>query len=127
MYLLIDPSQDAEIGLHVFTEKGGNKKVVQGEIRSALSLIDHFLSEQKMSSKDITGIAVVLGAGRFTGTRVAVTIANTWGYAAQIPVLGVFADEVGEYMTLAARLAAQPVGVYIAASYSAEPNIGKKK
>ena len=88
-----------------------------------LGAISVFLKEFDLSVQDIAGIVVVVGKGHFTGTRIAVTIANIFAYARQIPILSV--KEYDNYTWLEALKKATP-GQYISAEYSTEPRVGKK-
>ncbi len=49
--------------------------------------IEGFLRCHGYALPDLEGIAVGIGPGAFTGTRIAVTIAKTLGYALSIPLL----------------------------------------
>ncbi len=53
-----------------------------------LPLIDEILKKNKKTLKDLSAIEVNPGPGSFTGTRVGVTVANSLGFALQIPVNG---------------------------------------
>ena len=123
MYLVIDNSLNDQIVFHTCL----NTKWVQHNIerteKGLLDLIDGLLKELKLGLSDLQGIAVVVGAGKFTATRIATTIANTLALTLKIPVLGV--NEFNE--NLASQLATTSVGIYISALYSAPANIGGKK
>ena len=51
-----------------------------------LPMIVKILKKNKLSFSDLTGIEVNVGPGSFTGTRVGVAVANTLGFALDIPV-----------------------------------------
>ena len=51
-----------------------------------LPMIVKILKKNKLSFSDLTGIEVNVGPGSFTGTRVGVAVANTLGFALNIPV-----------------------------------------
>lgn len=51
-----------------------------------LPLIDSLLKEETLEPKDIERIVVVNGPGSFTGVRIGLTVAKTWGYSRNIPV-----------------------------------------
>lgn len=126
MNLLVDMSEQDLIRLSLF---GGNEiitKEFRERNRELLFCIDNLLHEQRLSKVDIKGIAVVVGEGSFTSTRIAVTMANTFGYVLNIPVLGVVKDEAKPDAKLIERISWQPICQYILATYSGEPNIGKK-
>ena len=124
MYLLIDNSSPEKIVLGLWL----NNKMVQGFYDTSgyilLAAIEDFLHQQNSEVKDLTGIAVLVGKGSFTSTRIAVTIANTLAYSLQIPVVATVSfDEAG----LMNKIKNTPVGVLVSAVYSGEPNIGKNK
>ena len=124
MYLLIDLSQKNTIHLALFDEKNRFDKSFEGQNRELLFCIDQFLTEKKLSKKDVSGVAVVVGEGGFTSTRLAVTVANTFAYVLQTPVLTVGLNEVNDFSALIKRFDGQPSGQYVSATYSGEPNIG---
>ena len=64
------------------------EKVIECDPESFLSEIEKMLQEWSISFKDLTAIIVVLGPGSPTSLRVTVTIANTIGFAREIPVIG---------------------------------------
>ena len=123
MYLVIDNSLNEKIIFHTSL----NTKWVQHDFdrtdKGLLSLVDDLLKKMEIGLSDLQGIAVVVGVGKFTATRIATTVANTLALTLKIPVLGVeaFSDNIGS------RLAQTPVGIYISAQYSAPANIGGKK
>ncbi len=127
MYLCIDLSEKDTIHLSFFTTDTLEHKSYPGRNRELLACIDTALGEQGLNKDAIAGIMVVVGAGSFTNTRVAVTVANTWGYAQQIPLLAIQYEEKQNVQVLIQKLREQPVGQYISATYSGEPNIGPKK
>ena len=125
MHLLVDPSRKDEIRLVLFDAEQAVEKVVAGKNNETLAAIDAFLSERGVASGDVAGIAVVVGVGGFTSTRVATTIANAFGYVHQTPLLAVTAEQ-GEHPCALAPVFSSSAGKgYISAVYSGEPNIGK--
>ena len=127
MYLLIDPSQKDTIHLALFDEKKRFDKSLDGRNRELLFCIDEFLTKHKLPKEEVLGIAAVVGEGGFTSTRLSVTVANTFSYALQIPVLTVGLEEVTDTQSMIEKLKKQPDGQYISATYSGEPNIGHSK
>ncbi len=53
-----------------------------------LPMIVKILNRNNLKFSDITSVEVNPGPGSFTGTRVGVSVANTLGYALNIPVNG---------------------------------------
>ncbi len=127
MYLLVDNSADEKV-IFVYTDGAKWKKIEFGCLQNSrvflLSLLDKLLKKTKHKLSDIDGIAVVVGKGKFTATRIAVTMANTLAYALKIPVIGVI-DESKTGLLKKIKIA-KP-GIYVSAKYSAEATIGKKK
>jgi len=56
--------------------------------QQTLGLINQILKKNKKKMTDITEIEVNLGPGSFTGLKMGVAIANTLGFALDIPVNG---------------------------------------
>ena len=125
MYLLINTTEQDTISLTLFDKEKKNEKKVEAKNRDILIVLNEFLGELSLNKKDIQGIAVIVGEGSFTSTRLAVTVANTFAYAQKKPVLAISAKEAEDFENLALEIEKQPIGQYISASYSAEPNIGK--
>jgi tRNA A37 threonylcarbamoyladenosine modification protein TsaB len=126
MYLLLDLSEKDAIHLALFDEKNITKKEVSGRNRELLLFVDEFLREEHVKKEDVAGIMVVVGTGGFTSTRLATTLANTFAYAQQIPVLAITKEQIDETQQLIPELLKQPKGQYISATYSGEANIGGK-
>lgn len=55
--------------------------------------IQSFLFDQDISFADLKGILVITGPGSFTGIRVALSSMHAMGFALDIPVIGIRADE----------------------------------
>lgn len=53
-----------------------------------LPMIVKILKKNKKTLSDLTSVEVNTGPGSFTGTRIGVTVANTLGFALNIPVNG---------------------------------------
>lgn len=121
MLVLIDNSGDGEI---VFFLR--EKNIWRREVKRTagnVSLLENFeqvLSKHKKSVQAVSGIAVVVGLGRFTATRIAVTVANALGYALKIPVVAVTSADPALAQK---KLAKTKPGLYISAKYSAEAHI----
>lgn len=145
MYLLIDLSNQDSINLSLFNESKRFDKVFSGRNRELLLCIHKFISSRTKNSlrksegssehrmaelrtpNSLKGIMVVVGTGSFTSTRVACVVANTFAYVLQIPLLAVKKDDVNNIQKLIPKLLKQKPGHYLSATYSGEPNIGKKR
>lgn len=129
MFLLIDTSEKDNIQLALFDKNILEHQNYSVPNRELLVCIDNefrVLSSEFLV-KDLEGIMVVVGAGNFTNTRIACVVANTFAYDKQIPLLAIQKEETNKVQTLISKLLKQKPGHYISATYSAEPNIGKKK
>lgn len=87
---------DAEIGL--FTPAG--EEIVYDtwyahrELADTLLLrIRDLLQKQGKSFTDVAGVVVFQGPGSFTGLRIGITVANTFAYAREIPIVGVMDED----------------------------------
>lgn len=122
MYLLIDNSSNDKILVHYCLDTKWAQREFNKD-NDLLVSIDQLLSDDAKQLSDLRGLAVVVGKGKFTATRIAVTVVNTLSYALQIPVLA-----VGDwYENLIKDIQASPVGQYVSAQYSAPANIGGGK
>ncbi len=131
MYLLIDTSERDIINLSLFNEKVIEHKTYSGQNRELLSCIQKVVKSYKVrkvikSERDIEGIMVVVGSGGFTSTRIACVVANTFAYVLQIPLLAIKREDAEKAQSLIPKLLKQKPGHYLSATYSGEPNIGKK-
>ncbi len=122
MYLFLDNSQDQKIIFkycldtiwvqHEFASDG-----------SVLSSLDRLLSQENKQLSTLRGLAVRVGVGKFTATRIATTMFNALAYTLQIPVLAV--DDWS--LDLLKKIQTVPIGQYVNARYSAPANIGGSK
>ncbi|MBT4120620.1 MAG: hypothetical protein HOA57_00830 [Candidatus Magasanikbacteria bacterium] len=127
MYLLFDLSSRDIVHLALFDSGSIEHKKYSGMNRELLSSVDDFLKLQNIKKEDVGGIMVVVGAGSFTSTRIACVVANTFAYVLQVPLLAIGEDKIDSAQDLIPELLKQTKGQYISATYSGEPNIGKKK
>jgi tRNA A37 threonylcarbamoyladenosine modification protein TsaB len=126
MFLLIDASKYGFARFALFSKAVLHEKIFCAENKDVLAMLDCFLRQNKFKKDNVKGIMAVVGAGSFTSTRVAVTIANTFAYVLNIPVLAVNAEDSADPRLKIAELLSRPKGIYITAGYSSGPNIGKK-
>lgn len=126
MLVLIDNSNDREVEFFLFENKLWHReKRKMNPQRTLLEILSLVLAKYKKSIHDISGLAVVVGLGRFTATRIAVTVANALGFALKIPVVAVNAPDP---LVAKKKLAQAKPGVYVSAKYSAEAHIyGEQK
>lgn len=126
MYLLIDLSQNDIIHLQLFNEDNLIDFSEEGRNRKLLESIHKFLEDNNLETKDLNGVMTVVGEGSFTNTRISAVVSNAFGYALKIPIIAIKKNDIENVQELIGRLNEVPVGQYISAKYSAEPNIGVK-
>lgn len=127
MYLFLDNTAEQEIFLSSFAEGKWSEKAYKQNRASPKPLlfyVDKFLKNSGAALADLSGLAVLIGKGRFTSTRVAVTTANALAFALNIPVIGVSEKS---YKDIEKKLKSSRRGVYVSAKYSGEANIGKPR
>ena len=61
---------------------------IRNQSQELLPNIDKLLKKNKIKPEQLKLIAVNLGPGSFTGLRVGISVANTFGYGLNIPVIG---------------------------------------
>lgn len=94
--LSIDTSNNKEVkialkkGEEVFTQEAS---LDTRKAQQVLPMTQEILKKHNVELKDITGIEVNTGPGSFTGLRVGIAIANSFGYLLGVPVNG---KKVGE-------------------------------
>ena len=132
MYLLIDPSLDSKLRLNLFNNHNSSGLIREVKAENFLETIDSFLSKQDIMLSKLEGIAVVVGEGKFTATRIATVIANTFKFADnKLKLLALGSDEVErgsnkkDIQNLSGLIEKFKVGEdnYLSAMYSGKPNI----
>ncbi len=127
MFLLINTSVKDAISLTLFKGNFVEQKNYPVANRDLLLSIESFLEANTLGVQDVEGIAVLVGVGAFTSTRIATTVANTWAYSKNISVIAVSLEETDDLTALEQKLSKIEPGILISATYSGEPNIGKGK
>jgi len=143
-YLILDTSTNiARIGL-VRDDQLIADKMIDNKKKLSASLlieIENLLKKNKLKPEDLKGIIVYLGPGSFTGLRIGVTVANTFAYSLNIPIVGIRGESFGEEKFSIAELKPQDlrelfkyglkemqnrkVGEFVIPFYGKEPNVGK--
>lgn len=125
MFILFDTSGDKGKVVLLYLV---DTKIIQKEFaenaKSLVEVLSDALKSENKTLSDIKGMAVVVGVGRFTSTRVAVTTANTLAYALAKPVVAVSKELISE--KIIQEIMRATVGRYVSAKYSAEARIGGK-
>ncbi|MCX6781988.1 MAG: hypothetical protein NTW66_02630 [Candidatus Magasanikbacteria bacterium] len=122
MKVIIDNSGDGQTVFYLKEKKVWIKEV-SSWAKSLLACLEFVLKKHRRKINDLSGVAVVVGVGRFTAERIAATVANTLAFALNIPVVALPKANtvVADKKFLSARR-----GVYISAKYSGEAHIGGK-
>jgi len=90
-YILAIDTTESETGIGVAKNTGNEIKTwvsVRNQSKELLPNIDKLLKKNKIKSEQLKWVAVNLGPGSFTGLRVGISVANTFGYGLNIPVIG---------------------------------------
>ncbi len=132
MYLLIDPSLDDKLRLNLFSNQSSSGLIKEAKAENFLETIDSFFSKQDIDPSKLEGIAVVVGEGKFTATRIAAVIANTFRFVNnEINLLALGMNEV-EFSTNNKSIQnwselidkfKKSEDNYLSAKYSGKPNI----
>ena len=125
MFLVLNNYEEDKLAISAWVDnKLVQRNYVVKKNNDFLLCLEKFLSSQKSTLKDLTGLGVVMGVGRFTATRLLVTMSNTLVYSLKIPVLRLDYDFD---MQLALKQIKQvKAGEYILPVYSSEPHINSK-
>lgn len=124
MYLYIDPSGSHSTYLVLFYPDHQKEYTYEGKNRELLTHIVHIFDQEKLSLDDLDGIAVRVGSGGFSSTRIAAVVANTFSFALHIPVIGSSGEHAHSFDILTSIFTSTKPGVYLSPTYSGEPNIG---
>jgi len=88
--LIIDTADNKKTTIKLIF--GENSDILEREAKpksqTALVMIDEILKMNGLTPQDLNSIEVNCGPGSFTGTRVGVAIANTFGFGLNIKVNG---------------------------------------
>jgi tRNA A37 threonylcarbamoyladenosine modification protein TsaB len=124
MFMIIDNSEDGKILLTVLDKKIVQEIVYRSDRPDLLVSLDKAFSKMRAKLKDLKGLGVVVGAGRFTATRLAVTMANTLAYSLNIPVVAL--PKNWDAAKAFKNIRQAKPGRYALPKYSGEAHIGGK-
>ncbi len=128
MYLLVDVTQEGVVSLRLYSHTTTMSFSRPHMHRDMLQDIRVFLFEQGIAVSSILGVAVVMGHGSFTSTRLATIIANTWRFVFHVPVVPVpyaYKDDRAYCLSLFDQYAdGKRDASYISPLYSGNPRIG---
>ncbi|MFH0854184.1 MAG: hypothetical protein V1891_01700 [bacterium] len=130
MYLFINTCIENKIVL-AFKEKNVIIKkeflVKNRQAEKIIGILDKFLKTNKISLKKISAIIGVTGPGKFTVTRLGVSIANALSYSLAVPPAGLRLDEFGSIAEAFAigerKLKENKKSGQLCPFYDKEPNI----
>ena len=131
-YLYINTALDNIIEIAVIAKIGKiiggmRKEVGFTEAEKLLPFIVSLLRRHNFSFKDLKGVFVAHGPGRFTSLRIGIATANTLAFSLKIPVLGIDLQENAIYVKFDKLAKKFKKGVYALPEYGREPNITKPK
>lgn len=127
MIVIIDNTAENEVVFYVQKNKNWLIKKCVNHHKSLLERLALFLSKNNYRIQDISGLAVLVGRGRFTATRIAVTMANSLAYALSVPIISYVNHNTQiDFDQITELLRKTKKKVYISAKYSAPVHIGGK-
>ncbi len=122
MYLLIDTSKFGELSLRLKGDSIDETITSNGRAKDISTEIDRFLNSQNIKPKDLSGIAVVMAEGSFTGTRLACVVANIFHFVYGTEIIGVSSEDRDDFNKIFGDKT-NSLDRYISPRYSAPPNI----
>lgn len=131
MILLIDPSTVGELRVALLaTEKRSAKQRVcrirlDHSRHSFLLLATRFLASHGVSFGELQGIVVINGAGSFTSTRLAVSLANTLCWLYDIPAHSAKTEQ--DILMIKKNTKRKRFNGFIKTLYSGRPNITMRR
>ncbi len=123
MFLIVDNTEEGKMVFSFWlNNKFAQRTYKANDAKGVLFCLEKLLVDLKLKLKDIKHLGVVVGEGRFTASRLAVTAFNALAYSLKIPVVALPKNFDS---TTALKLAQSAVvGKYIVPAYSAEARIG---
>lgn len=100
MYTLFIDSHYKEILLVLYKDNELLDKILLTDFKSTsvetMPALTRILEKNNLKPEDLNKIAVCVGPGSFTGTRIGVTIAKTMAYSIKIPIVSILSiDMIG--------------------------------
>lgn len=124
MLLILDNTEEEKI---IFSCLLNNKFVQRifktNTNKGVLVCLEKLLSGLGLKLKDIKYLGVVVGAGRFTASRLSVTAVNTLAYSLKIPVVAL--PKNFDHASALKLAKSAKVGRYVMPAYSGEARIGR--
>ncbi len=129
MHLFLDSHTADGFFLASFDGKKWRVKIFVGKYKQSEQLLPAI--QKFIDLKKLCGVAVVSGPGSFSGLRLGIMVANTLGWAKNIPVVGLELKEGETWESWCDRarkkLLKTKSGRLVAPAYGREPNITVKK
>ena len=121
--MILDMSQGRSIRICVFSRNEHTWYAYEGKSGDIVERVSESLERASLQSSDVEGIAVVMGEGTFTGTRLATTVANTFSFVGNVPLISIVKADIEKPEALVDRFSDEHNSTYISATYSGAPNI----
>jgi tRNA threonylcarbamoyladenosine biosynthesis protein TsaB len=90
-----------------------------------LEQISNILQRNGFDFQDVSGLIVYQGPGSFTGLRIGITVANTFAYSRQVPIVG--AQGPDWIQSGYSKIGKAEIGQYVMPEYGGEANITKPR
>lgn len=133
-YLFIFRKNSEESSLVLWDGKNRFTKKIKETLdtrKNVLKEIDSFLRARKVVPPHLLGVVVYSGPGQFSFLRTSISLANTFGYALKIPVVGVEESEYtnGKDFFAVGMEKIQKIETFrpVVPAYGKEPNITRPK
>lgn len=123
MFLIVDNTEDAKVTFSFWLDN----KLIQRTLDTSrdkhlLVCLKKTLSSLKLKLEDIKRLGVVVGAGKFTSSRLGVTAVNALAFSLRLPIVALPKDfDPAAALKLAESAV---VGKYVLPAYSGEARIG---
>ena len=123
MFLIVDNTEDDKATFSfLLNNEFVQRDFVTSKNKGLVVCLEELLASLKLKLKDIKHLGVVVGAGKFTASRLAVTAVNALAYSLKIPVVAL---PKNFDQAVAFKLAKSAVaGKYVVPTYSGEVRIG---
>jgi len=127
-YLFINTINDNLPSFSIFLSDGSilAKSIFYNKIEKLTNGLEVFLKKNKISIKDMKGVLVITGPGSFTSSRAGITLANSFNFLFNIPVLGI-KDKTNDLDKIInnniKKLSSSKNNITASVYYNREPNI----
>ena len=127
-YLFINTINDNLPSFSIFLSDGSilAKSIFYNKLEKLTNGLEIFFKKHKISTKDIKGVIVINGPGSFTSSRAGITLANSFNFLFNIPVLGVKDEIDGLHKIInnnIKKLSSSKNNITASVYYNREPNI----